>query len=232
MNARRAVSSRGLPAICLAMMLMIPQIAQAQEPRPVVKARAPSAALAALESGDPAVVSVIAAAFRENYSEYTDAERNALLDGVEAIAAGRVEGPNVSPHRSRRAAFSILAILALDSLITAPERNEVPARLMRIFETGEPLESRLLAVLNLGDVLSREPAESATILELLTFISTSPGAVRGVPPAVAVEALLAAGPIAVPTLRELHETGAIRDPQTRVWLSKLAERGFSTGRGG
>jgi hypothetical protein len=82
--------------------------------------------------------SVITAAFRQNYCEYSDAARQELLDGLERIARDDTEHAGQN-RRRMTAAFSVLAVIALDPTITAPEAGEIPIRLLRIYRESAKL---------------------------------------------------------------------------------------------
>lgn len=182
-----------------------------------------SEALASLKEDRWYATSLITAAFRERYRAYSDTERQELLDGVERIARSAretIHDPSVTT------AISILAIIALDPSIAAPESREIPRRLMRIYRETDRVNVRSLAIMRLGDMLAVFPEESEEIAEVLTSVASAPFSPGQVHPMIAIDALRNAGEAGLPALRRLHEDNLVQDPATRAHIQALAKNGF------
>lgn len=214
----------------LFMMLMLTALPSPAQERVTIEIAVlpPTEAIALLESPDQRVlnsaVTVIAAAFRENATAYSPAERLALLDGLESLVRGvRAEERS---ERSIRAAFAILQILALDPGIQAVERQQIPGRLMRIYHRSTVPIVQTMAVYNLGEVLAQTPVEAPAIGRVLMTIAQSRPSTAGVPPRVGLDALVQAGNAGVPFLRRLFEEGNVEDPDVRAFLAEHARKGY------
>lgn len=191
-----------------------------------VVALEPSEALANLASGEGAATTVITAAFRQNYEAYSDAERQDLLDGIERMARGEVDGEEKEGRRSVTRAFAALRTIGLDPEISAPEAREIPARLLRIYRESDRHLSKSLAVLRLGEMLGRYPEHADDIEEVMVSVASAPFSSDRVHPQTALDALRRGGEAGIPVLRRLHEQSAVQHPGSLAYLRKLAERGF------
>lgn len=120
----------GTRVLLLAVALTVPRAGYAQDERLTIGVKEPSAALEALERGEPGAPMVIRAAFRENHGRYTDAERRELLDGLEAIAARGTDRGEMESVRAVTTAFTLLRSVALRSAEAAVESREIPMRIL------------------------------------------------------------------------------------------------------
>ncbi len=193
--------------------------------RTEVRAYEPSVALELLASARPGG-STIVAAFAENYAKYTDAQRQQLLDGVERIARGEVEGPELTIRRAITMSFSILSAIALYPAVVAPEAREIPARLLRIYRQSDRVDAKALALMRLGDMLLLSPREAPEIIRLLEAVASAPPEVGKVSPRTALDALRNAEEAGIPSLRRLYAQDLVKDPIAQMELHDLARRGF------
>lgn len=206
--------------------------ASAQKVQHIVPVVEPAKILGYLESGEQeAMLGVYAAtraAFRQHYEKYTDAQRQELLDGLERVARGEVEGPELNREVAIRSATVLLELIGTDTTVVAPEAREIPRRLLRVHHQTKDPHIRSSILLTLGDLVQIDPPEAPEILALLAKYLTAPPD-RGpddVPPATALDALIDAGAAGVPVLRRLHEEGAVKDPVADMSLRYHARMGY------
>lgn len=218
-------------------------IASAIAPIDVAAQVAPEAAevLAKLEQGDFRSISVRSAFEMDgNYAQYTDAEREQFLDALERIAR---EG---SDRRARTAAFTELSFIARSPRSTArqaPQAQQVPSRLLRVYEQTTIRDSKWEAIYGLGRVLRTSPKESPQITKLVvslikqpvtskwTLEGTKQYQTEAVAPYEALDALFWACEVAVPTLRQLYaDRSSIADDETRTRIEEAADQGFDPAR--
>lgn len=236
MTRIRKVGSR------LASLVIGACITWAVAPIDVAAQRAPEAAevLARIEQGDIRSISIRSAFEMDgNYAQYTDAERQQFLDGLERIARAGAD------QSARSAVFLELTLIGTHPNGKAPQAREVPRRLLRIYEQTTIRESKWAAISILGEILPSAPAESAKITELLislvkqpvttqqTIEGTQQYQTETVAPYQALDALFSACGVAVPVLRQLYATrDDIPDDETRARIEEAGEQGFDPARFG
>jgi hypothetical protein len=161
-----------------------------------------------------------------NYTRYTAAQRREFLDGLEAVALGTAAPDGPTRARGQRQAAMMLAAVGLGPDITAPERHEIPRRLLRVFEESRDREARQAAASWLGDLLALAPPESPRIVAALMRAARASGAEARIDPSVAVQALMFGGEIGNNAMRRLHEEGGVHGESARMWLNSHARHGF------
>ncbi|MGH7576527.1 MAG: hypothetical protein ACREM1_15555 [Longimicrobiales bacterium] len=215
-------------------------IPSAIAPIDVSAQRAPESAevLARLERGDIRSINIRSAFEMDgNYARYTDGERQQFLDALERIARGGAD------QSARDAAFTELSLIARSPRTTALQAQEIPSRLIRIYEQTTIRESKWDAIYNLGRVLRTSPRESPQITRLLVLLIKQPVTTREtiegaqqyqtetVASYQALDALFSACDVAVPVLRQLYaERVAIPDDETRARIEEAADQGFDPAR--
>lgn len=115
----------------------------------------------------------------------------------------------------------------------------MPRRLLRIYEQTTITESKWSAIYNLGRVLGTSPKESPEIIRLLVSLIKQPVTARETiegtrqyqtetaAPYQALDALIWACEVGVPTLRQLYaDRGTIPDDETRTRIEEIASKGF------
>ncbi len=221
-------------------MVVAPQSAGAQRATISVDVLNPSEALTMLSGGDPLTIRgasrVISAAFSQddsteaamrigNHGRYTDPQREELLRSLEQIAGG---GSGLTLRSVMAAHATLVGILHPQAPTPARWKREIPGALLRIFHESQDGVARALAVSSMGDALGLRPREAQAIAQALYEVAAavprrSSGAVA---PSAAVNALMSAGEAGVPTLRRLHEEGAVKDAMLAARLRILAEQGY------
>lgn len=239
-NRPRHLSVRSIAVTLLASALALPSHAsgQAAQQVPVFDV---DTSLAMLSSGDPDRLNYasirITRAFRQDYTVYSNADRQSLLDGVERVARGEAGTDDLTRTRALTVAFPILQVIALDTF-PVREDAEVPPRVLRIYEqTGNP-SSRGLAVNLLADLLPHYPQYGRQIEAVLYSAASAPWVPGNVTPETVIDALTRAGVPGIALLRRLHDENAVRDGNAAMYLRELARRGYprqgppGPGRGG
>lgn len=238
--ARRVGAALGL---MLTTLVMHPSDACAQRAKVQSPVLGPAEALSMLASGEPRALNeasaAIGAAFARdvnsseavvvgNYNQYTDDQREDLLDGLERIARGdRLSGDVVSNRKAIAAAHAVLLGLMHPRAATPQAyKRRIPGLLVRIYQEAQEQPAEALTVSDLGYALGERPAEASAIEEILYKVASAQPSSTSVPPQAAIEALENAGPAGVATLRRLHEQNAVRDMMARAHLAKLAENGY------
>lgn len=150
-----------------------------------------------------------------NRGDYQPANVDELLNTLEQLALS---------GSANRVRASAAMMLATPGLRTAPDPMQgTVGRMIRLYHaSSDPLVK--------GVILSTLPrvAECQPALRLLRSVAAAPLQSPDFPaaPSTALGALAAMGDEGRAVLRELHVTGAVRDPSARRELAVLAERGF------
>jgi hypothetical protein len=144
---------------------------------------------------------------------YTGGSVEAVLDGLEPLALG--SGP---VDLRIRATQLIGTSGSRDALEPRPEAL---ARLQRVYR-GSTEWQVLAAVV---DALARS-ADHGAVLAFLAEIATSPPKAYPGASMSALAAIASHADSGVPTLRRLHESGAIRDSEASWWLDRISRTGY------
>lgn len=163
----------------------------------------------------------VSSVFGRRYEEYTAADRQELLDGIERLARGGMDPPR--PGTSR--AFAIFeSIVRIEADLA--EAREVPDRVIRVFKESEDVVARSLAVRLMGRLYPHVPEARAQFRQLLIEVAIGLHLPDRVQPLTAIDALQYGGEPAIPILRQLHEEELVHDRAARVRLRHLGERGY------
>jgi len=155
-------------------------------------------------------------------ARFTDAQRQVLLDGMEAIAR---EDPalDLASEASGRA-LSTLSGIALHPDYDPPEATEIPARMLRIHREAATRRSRGLATFYLGLLLRVRPPESPEIEQILLEQASGADAALAL---TSIQALMAACEAGIPAVRRLHEEELVRDWMNSLVVRRVAEAGYT-----
>lgn len=225
--------ARGLGAALLLLVVTIPSGVAAQRPTPSVDTLLAWIASSDADRRNSGAIGTHRV-FNEHYSSYTDAQRQQLLDGLDRIARGDVDADEVTVRRAMSRAFSALTVVGLDSTgnpTGIPEGREIPARVLRIYRETGRVEAKGMVIGSLRELIPRYPGPPAQeMMDLLVSVATAPEWTPDmVVPSEAIFQLLMMGGPAIPVLRRLHEEGAVKDVEARVFLREMAKRGYRPG---
>jgi hypothetical protein len=148
-----------------------------------------------------------------NHGDYPPADLETLLRGLEHLALA-----GTSPRFRAEAA---LALAIPGSRRAVHPIRKTFARLGRVYRRSSDPLVRSVLIAAMGNLV--DPSEAAISLERVA--KQDPADFAGAQ-GKAVQSLLRMGEEGRVVLKRLHETGAVRDPETKLTLAYLAKNGF------
>ena len=144
---------------------------------------------------------------------YSGGTMEDVLDGLEQLALG--SGP---VEARSRATYFIGTSGSRDAL---EPRDEALVRLQRVYRGSTEWQVHAAVINSLA-----RSADHGETLAFLAEIASSPSSVFSEAPMSALSAIASHADSGVPTLRRLHESGAVRHPQGRSWLASISRKGY------